>query len=367
MSKLFEGYLLIADISGYTLYLSESELEHAEQTLTALLDLLVEHTRPPLIISRLEGDAVISYGLRDNFFQGQTLIEVIENTYVAFRKAIERMVLNTTCQCKACANISTLDLKFFCHYGEFAIQHIRDHAELVGKDVNLVHRLLKNHVQELTGSRAYTLYTDAAIKQLGLAEISATMTPHTERYEHLGEVKVWVQDMQPVWERKSSASQVTIPPERIAMQLETEFGMPPEQLWDYLTLPEFRSTLFGSDRQEVTNRSGGRIAPGSIYQCYHGDMVLTQTILEWQPFEHLVVQQLIPIPIPDTNILIEFQLVPSEQGTRLTQRASKPRGPLPGRILVNLMGPMMAKSLKRDTLEFKKQIENDLAAMRRNH
>jgi hypothetical protein len=97
MSKTPEGYLLIADITGYTRYLSESELEHAQETLTALLELLVENTRPPLVISRLAGYAVISYGLREDFFQGQTLIEKIEDTCVTFRKAIERLVLNNGC------------------------------------------------------------------------------------------------------------------------------------------------------------------------------------------------------------------------------------------------------------------------------
>jgi hypothetical protein len=36
MSKTHEGYLLIADITGYTRYLTESELEHAQETLAAL-------------------------------------------------------------------------------------------------------------------------------------------------------------------------------------------------------------------------------------------------------------------------------------------------------------------------------------------
>jgi hypothetical protein len=152
------------------MYLSQSELEHAQQTLT--LELLIEHTRPPLVISRLAGDAVISYGLRDNFFQGQTFVEVIEDTYVAFRKAINLMALNNTCQCNACTNITNLDLKFFVHYGAFTVQRLGDHNELLGSDVNLIHRLLKNHVTEETGFRAYTLYTDDAVRQLGLGDIS---------------------------------------------------------------------------------------------------------------------------------------------------------------------------------------------------
>src|SRR4030066_2308229 len=142
MATSQSGYLLIADITGYTLYLSQSELDHAQAILTVLLELLVEHPRPPLVISRLAGDAVVSYGLQNNFYQGQTFIEMIEDTYVSFRKAIERMVLHNTCQCNACANISTLDLKFFVHYGTFGLQRLSAHDELVGSDVILSHRLL---------------------------------------------------------------------------------------------------------------------------------------------------------------------------------------------------------------------------------
>jgi hypothetical protein len=40
---------------------SGSELEHAQDSLRTLLQLLIQHTQPPLTISRLEGDAVISY------------------------------------------------------------------------------------------------------------------------------------------------------------------------------------------------------------------------------------------------------------------------------------------------------------------
>ncbi|MDA1174366.1 MAG: hypothetical protein O2826_07595 [Chloroflexi bacterium] len=57
------GCLLIADITGYSTFLNTSELEHAQGSLTALIEMLVTNTRPPLVISRLEGDAVISYVL----------------------------------------------------------------------------------------------------------------------------------------------------------------------------------------------------------------------------------------------------------------------------------------------------------------
>lgn len=358
MPKTHEGYLLIADITGYTRYLSESELEHAQETLTALLELLVENTQPPLVISRLAGDAVISYGLREDFFQGQTFIEKIEDSYVSFRKAIERLVLNNTCRCNACANIANLDLKFFVHFGTFGIQRISDHDELVGSDINLLHRLLKNSVTESTGFRAYALYTDAAIRQLDIEDLEESLTPHQEAYEYLGEVKVWVQDMHPVWEKKRSSATVKLPADRIWGQFEVRVDMPREWVWDYLTRPEYRNTLIGSDRMEIANRVDGRIAPGSVYQCYHGDKMVPQTILEWQPFERMIVKELSPI-YPKVGGLSEYRLDSTDGGTILTKTSAKPTGPFVGRMLLYLLMPVFSRFLEQALEKFGRQIEND--------
>lgn len=357
-----QGYFLIADITGYTNYLSKSELEHAQQTLTSLLNLLVQHTKPPLIISRLAGDAVISYGLRDNFLQGQTFVETIEDTYVAFRRAIDLMVLNTTCTCNACANIKTLDLKFFVHYGAFAIQKLDSHDEMVGADVIVIHRLLKNTVTETTGFRAYALYTDAAIKQLGLEDICGKMTAHRESYEHLGVVTVWVQDMHPVWIRKKEAVDISIPRDQLVLEVEADIHLPMEIVWDYLTLPKFRTILIASDRQEIEERKNGRVDEGSVYVCYHGTQTIRQTIVLWKPLERMITQDLIPVPFPNTSAYIEYRLARTERGTRLVQAVSKAvTGPFLGRLLVNTVMPTKRKEFDNDIQKFKRYIEEDYA------
>jgi len=361
MSKTHEGYLLIADITGYTRYLSESELGHAQETLKALLELLVENTRSPLVISRLAGDAVISYCLREDFFQGQTFIEKIEGTYVAFRKALERLVLNNTCRCNACANISSLDLKFFIHYGTFGIQRISDYDELVGSDINLLHRLLKNSVTNETGFRAYALYTDAAIRQLDVEDIVETMALHKEEYEHLGEVKVLVQDMHPVWEEKRGATAVTFPFDRLLDRSEVHINMPRERVWDYMTRPEFRKTLIGSDRIEIANRTHGRIAPGSVYQCYHGDKWVPQIILEWQPFERIITRESTDM-FRDLSAIVEYRLDSTEGGTRLTKLFAMPTGSFLGRTLIRLLAPIFSRFVKQNLDSFRLEIENNYRA-----
>ena len=356
------GYFLIADITGYTNYLSKSELDHAQQTLTALLNLLIKHTRPPLILSRLAGDAVISYGLRDNFFQGQTFVEMIEDTYVAFRHAIDLMVLNTTCTCNACRNINALDLKFFVHYGAFGIQKLDGHDEMVGADVIVIHRLLKNTVTAKTGIRAYALYTEATIQQLGLADICTLMTPHDEDYEHLGVVKSWIQDLRPVWIKKKDQSHIPFPEKDIILQVAAEITLLPERVWDYLIQPEHFNVLAGGTRTLIANRREGRVTESSSYQCFHGDLVFPQTILEWRPFERILVQIVAPIRVADTFVRVEYSLKPSDSKTRLVQSFSKADGPLLGRFMANRLFKSMADVAQHDLDNFKNHVEADAAA-----
>lgn len=356
------GYFLIADITGYTQYLGASELEHAQQTLTALLNLLIRDTRPPLVISRLAGDAVISYGLSDNFLTGQTFAETIEDTYVDFRRAIERMVHNTTCPCNACRNIGSLDLKFFVHHGEFGVQKLDAHDELVGSDVILIHRLLKNHVTEVTGFRAYTLFTDAALNKLGLG--TEGLVVHEESYENFGTVQVWIEDMHPVWEEKRRLTRVTIPPDRTLMQVSAEIDLPRERVWDYLVQPEHYMVLLAATRLDVNRKSGGRVAVGSVFQCYHGDAIIPLTVLEWEPFEQMVVEYIPPIPIKGVTGLTELRLEETATGTRLTQIFSKSSGPLVGRMMADAGLKSSAKEFQHDIDEFKAHIEADYAEHR---
>jgi uncharacterized protein YndB with AHSA1/START domain len=364
MSTRF-GYFLIADITGYTGYLSASELDHAQQTLTALLNLLISHTKPPLVISRLAGDAVISYGLREGFLQGQTFIETLEQTYVAFRRAVELMVRNTTCPCNACRNIGALDLKFFVHYGEFAVQKLDAHDELVGSDVNLLHRLLKNHVTECTGLRAYTLYTDAAIRQLGLEEALPELIRQEEDYEHLGTVVTWVKDMHPVWEAHRQEPQVVITPERELARFTTEIALPPEVVWDYLVQPEHFNALVNGARMEILKRKAGRIDAGSVYECFHGDNSTTsQVVIEWHPFQLMTLQFAINLPmsIKSATAVMELRLAPTATGTRFTQTFGRPTGPLPGRALAHMGLKQHIKNGQADLAKFKAHIEADAAA-----
>jgi class 3 adenylate cyclase len=187
------GYFVIADISGYTSFVAKTELEHSHEILTELLELLVDKFTPLMVISKLEGDAVFAYAGENVFARGDTLLEFMESMYVAFRDRQVSMRRKTTCTCAACQNIPSLDLKFIAHHGDFIVQNIGNVRELVGSDVNLIHRLSKNHVSESTGWRAYMMFTEQCLDhlKLNLEDTHVQM----EDYEHLGEIKTYNIDL----------------------------------------------------------------------------------------------------------------------------------------------------------------------------
>jgi hypothetical protein len=314
---------LIADITGYTAFLRESELEHAKDSLRSLLDLLIEYTKPPLVISRLDGDAVISYAPEGAFLQGQTLVELIESTYVEFRRALDLMVLNTTCNCLACRNISNLDLKFFVHYGTFILDPLPSYTELIGSDVNLIHRLTKNSVTEKTGIHAYVLYTQSALDHLGIPELSDQLTSQVESYEHIGEVKIYLLDMHAVWENKKHRFHTVVEPQDAAYTFEKDFSLPPAVLWEYLTNPKYRSIIFGADSQHLEDLKQGRVADGSVYVCAHGKNTLLQSIVDWHPFEQYTIKSTTP---GGGYSLMTTCLTPQKNGTTVTVLSGKIEG-----------------------------------------
>ena len=354
-----EGFLIISDISGYSTYLNESELEHARDSLTDLLNILVDHSKSPLVIAKLEGDAVFSYVKKGGILQSQTMLEIIENTYAAFRKALDLMIINTTCNCNACRNLPNLDLKFFVHYGKFSIQRIGTYAELVGNDVNMVHRLLKNSVKESLGVDAYAMYSRAVVQELQGEEIFESLPAHEETYPDVGKVEVFVQDLHRVWAEKKNEMRVVVTEEEALTVLEFDFPVPPMILWDYITKPEFRSILFGSDYQELTNQRGGRIGVDTVYVCAHGEKIFRQTILDWEPFEQYTTKE--NPPLPGITSHVTHRVLPIETGSKLIMRWGKSMGSWPLRVLADFMGKLLiSKNFITYTQLLNEKIQKDL-------
>ena len=170
-----------------------AEIEHADFALSHLLETIVQNLSIQLTISKLEGDAVFAYIEESQLQAGQSLLELIDLTYLAFRDMALHLYEQANCPCQACKSVPTLDLKFILHHGDFIVQQVAGIKDLLGTDVNLIHRLSKNHVSESMGWKGYALFTNQGMEHLQTDK--ASFIQQTESYEHLGEVATYVRDM----------------------------------------------------------------------------------------------------------------------------------------------------------------------------
>lgn len=201
--KTQTGYLVLADISGYTSFVAQTEIEHADMALAFLLEVMAEKLSRLLTISQLESDAVFAHIEESKIQEGKSLLELIDQTYLAFRDKALALYSQATCPCWACRALPTLDLKFMVHHGEFVIQQVAGSRHLLGTDVNLIHRLAKNHVSESTGWTGYALFTDPVLERMQFSR--ENLFKRCETYEHLGEVDIYCMDMQSRYEEMKAS------------------------------------------------------------------------------------------------------------------------------------------------------------------
>jgi hypothetical protein len=282
------GYLVIADISGYTSFLAGTELEHSQEILADLLTTICEKIETVLTLHKLEGDAVFAYIPESKITRGETILELMESTYVTFRDKQLSMKRATTCTCNACRNIPALDLKFIAHHGDYVIQQVRDIREMVGTDVNLVHRLLKNHVAESTGWRAYMLITERCLDHLNLN--LENVHEQIEEYEHLGEVKTYNIDLHQRYKELTDERRILIEEKDADIIFRMDFPTPPAVTWEWIQDPIKRNEwMQGHVKWSVGDRPRGRAGRGASNHCAHGKNVSTEVTLDWRPFEYSTV------------------------------------------------------------------------------
>lgn len=359
------GYLVLADISGYTAFLAGAELGHANAIVRELTAVVRERLSPPMRFVKLEGDAVFCYADGASFEDGERLVELIETCYFGFCNRLLDMERETTCRCAACASIGSLDLKFVAHYGSYVIESEDDREDLAGPDVILVHRLLKNTVSDGGGPQAYVFLTESCLRRLPQP---LDLPSHSEADESFGQTTGGVHDLEPVVARMREARRVHIGSEEA--DLEISFGehpYPPAVLWQYFVDPEkrLRWQPLQTAIENKPNRQG-RLGAGASSHCAHGiggDAL--REYLDWRPYSYFT-NRFTPLGrAPLLFPCIEtFQFIPTDTGTRVDYRLRlEDCGPLT-RLRFRISRPAGRRVLSRSHKTLRRAIDEDAATER---
>jgi uncharacterized protein YndB with AHSA1/START domain len=289
------GYLLLADISGYTAFLTATELDHAHEIIHELTSHIRERLTPPMSFVKLEGDAVFCYADEAALRDGEELVTLVEHCYFAFANRLDDMSRSATCDCTACARMGSLGLKFVVHFGEFIVDRDGGREDLAGPSVILAHRLLKNSVRTEHGSTGYLLLTEACLAQMPSAFRAAS---HTEDYESFGEITLAVHDLEPALSSMREARREFIAERDADFTTTIEVPIPPALAWKYLTDPierlRWACRHFSKEPDPETLNAQGRRGKGTEAHCSHGPGIAFREYVDWRPFEYFTSHTMIP-------------------------------------------------------------------------
>ena len=267
---------MLADISGYTSFVAQTEVDHSWSILHELLDTMVRSVEGRLDVSQVEGDAIL-------FISGLSTIEVIaalEQTFVAFHRRLRDMQAVTTCPCNACANIGILKLKFIVHHGKFSRQRLGAVEQLHGTDVIVAHRLLKNKVP----SKEYILATDAILDRLP-PEIRQRFHAHTEQFD-LGPVAGGYEEIAYFWERAQAAERKRVLPEEATINSEVVVQSPRSSVFARMLEPKVMERYLFADAVDVVPGARGETLGGEFH-CHHGGSLVTMRVVSVEPEREL--------------------------------------------------------------------------------
>jgi uncharacterized protein YndB with AHSA1/START domain len=322
------GYLLLADISGFDAYLANVELDHANDVLKELLELIVASVSPPMQIAGTHRDAVLAYQLQPELGRSELMLELTEATYFAFRDRLKSIARNNTCDCRACRAVPTLDLKFLVHYGEFTVQAEPDgRVSLGGLDAGLVReRRLKDQVK--TGSHSYALFTQSGLEHMGVNP--EDMTSCSGDYPYVGTIQARFLDLGHRYEAMTAARQAYITAGEADLIVSHEFAAPPSLVWDWINDPYKRTSWFRWTTWTPGLRPSGRMGVGAVNHCVHGVGSLIETILDWRPYRYFTVEMSQDSLWLTIEATYELDPLPDGRGTALEFRAILRKAPAIG-------------------------------------
>ncbi len=257
------GTFVLADIGGYTSFLTDVGIEHAKEITAHLLNGLFEVDPDAWKLGDVEGDCLFVYSDTDH--APEEVFSYLRRLYECFRESLEEVVSGSTCRCGACDRSGDLTLKFVVHAGDFDVEKIAGQRQLIGADVVVAHRLLKNGVP----CREYALLT-APLADVAQAS-GLTVHAGSDDCEGIGTVDYAYLDLETVRETYYERREVFLSEADADVTATVEIDAPPDFVWkrvcDLDRAPEFFPTLI-----QAETLSGKVEEAGSVHTCLHGNL-----------------------------------------------------------------------------------------------
>ncbi|MDW3646919.1 MAG: DUF2652 domain-containing protein [Bacteroidia bacterium] len=344
-----KSLIFLPDISGFTDFVNQTELEHSQHIIAELLEILIDANEIDMTLAEIEGDALFYYKHQD--LPGpDALIKQIRKMFILFHNHLRLYEKRRICNCGSCSNAMNLTLKFIVHGGEFNFISVKDSQKPFGKDIILAHRLMKNNVP----IDDYALISEEVYKAWGLDKgdaIDEELPPIIDSYTYkdAGKVDFSYLSLKPL------KGYIADPPEILLedqtdnpLVLETDIDSPRQEIFELISNFDYRLT-YSKDLDKLEYDEGKMNRVGSKHSCIlNGQFIEFETVKsdfgegKWVYGEKTVE---VPFMKDATNYFI---LEESEEGKTNVRFEAHLK---PKNILGRLISPFIRSKLKKSMKE----------------
>ncbi|HYV95524.1 MAG TPA: DUF2652 domain-containing protein [Chitinophagales bacterium] len=257
-SAIQKALLFFPDISGFTQFVGDRDLQHGHHIIAELLEILIEANELNLKVSEVEGDAIFFYRTGDAP-DVNDLVAQCEKMYIAFHHHLKKYGVSRLCNCTTCRSVSRLTLKFVAHYGDVSFHSVKKHQKLLGTDVIVAHRLLKNNIPD----HEYLLVTNSIADNSSQLSAGSNLQwqPGSNSYD-LGEVKYEYCSLSNLYEKvpEPEIPEVTIHRSKNPMVHSIEIAAPIDMVYDSLIdLSQRKNYMVGLKHIEIREEQLNRL------------------------------------------------------------------------------------------------------------
>lgn len=189
--------IYIPDMNGFTGYISKTDIKVTKKVIPALLETILSANELNMKMVEIQGDAVLFYRIGEPPTPGE-LVAQSKKIFLAFSRKLEE--LSAQYPENSIYLPESLGIKIVSHYGKIGITKIRGFTKLIGQDVIIAHRLLKNSTQ----ADEYLLMTEQYTSRFEQEELDKVfafgeLKQGIDEYTHIGPVHYRYASLKPLF------------------------------------------------------------------------------------------------------------------------------------------------------------------------
>ncbi len=183
------AFFCVPDITGFTKFIATADINFTKNLIPALLRKLITSNILKMRIGEIEGDAIFFYktGRLPPVGKVAEQCKIIYQTFSDFISSVEQTDPENY---NLYLSDKQLGLKIIIHYGHISTANIKGRIKLLGTDVIIAHKLLKNAIEDYN----YILLTDKYLSKIKDSQNLdqwfdwEKLRAGMEVYEYMGEV-----------------------------------------------------------------------------------------------------------------------------------------------------------------------------------